>query len=76
MWECYPQSENFEVIIKSLTKKGWLTSDHPWNPERISEEHLERWRKGRTELEVFKPLSEVFNDILSCNISALRFKRW
>ena len=65
LWDIYPVTHDFEGIRRHLTKEGWLTNEHKWNPGRISKEYLRQWRKGSTEQEAFKPLADIFNAILS-----------
>ena len=63
--DLYPVPREFEAVRQYLTEGGWLTSDGKWNPKRISRGYFERRRKGSTEQEAFKSLTENFNAILS-----------
>lgn len=69
LWDLYPVPHTFGATRRHLTEKGWLTSDHKWNPQRIPREYFERRRKGFMEQEAYEPLTEIFNIILSCNPS-------
>jgi len=62
LWKI-PLAYDVDRIRQHITKQGWLLDDR-WNPQRISRTNLDS-RSGLLEWDAFRPLADLFNEILT-----------
>lgn len=63
LWTHCPTGHTLDGVKAHLAGRGWLVGGK-WNPEKVSRENVDG-RRGLPEHTAFKPLSDIFNEILA-----------